>query len=309
MKSKLINLVRKMAGWPFIGRFIRFGVSIIRRPIFRGDLRLNVFESQQLPTLLQSLSDLNHRQLTSDKDKENLVNSVPVALRKLTRDLLDVKEKLDKTADSVSHLMNKVGVDRRELMCEIYYRNSLSAASINKVKTEVLNTKKLMLAREEKLKINLSCGHIPINDYLNIDRRKLPGVDILAEFDQLPFESGEVDEIFSMHLLECFPEEKLRLHLLPYYVDLLKTGGVFRAVVTDVDAVILNYVNGQCSYDDLREIIYGSQNTDESFKFNGFTQESFKKLLAEAGLTDVVIVKAGNGDGKFSKFELSAVKQ
>ncbi|AXA84718.1 hypothetical protein DCD74_08470 [Lysobacter oculi] len=45
--------------------------------------RLHVYETQHLPNLLETLSELNHRQIATDHDRENLVRSVPVALREI----------------------------------------------------------------------------------------------------------------------------------------------------------------------------------------------------------------------------------
>ena len=54
-----------------------------------------LFEEHQLPTLLQAVADINHRQLSSDNDRDNLVKSVPLALRKLTRELKALQDQLN----------------------------------------------------------------------------------------------------------------------------------------------------------------------------------------------------------------------
>lgn len=46
-------------------------------------LRLHVYETQHLPGILQSLSELNQRQIATDHGRENLVSSAPVALREI----------------------------------------------------------------------------------------------------------------------------------------------------------------------------------------------------------------------------------
>ena len=61
--------------------------------------RQHVMETQHLPNLLQTLSELNHRQLTSDHAEDNLVKSVPVALRKITRDVHSIMARLGDGAD------------------------------------------------------------------------------------------------------------------------------------------------------------------------------------------------------------------
>ena len=65
------------------------------RPLEDLEHRFLDFQSQQLPTFLRTLSELNHRQLASDSDRNNLVKSVPVALRTITRDIFELRTRLD----------------------------------------------------------------------------------------------------------------------------------------------------------------------------------------------------------------------
>ena len=59
----------------------------------------------------------------------------------------------------------------------------------------------------------------PMEGYVNVDMRELPGIDVVATVDDLPFEPGTLDEIFSSHTLEHFPQEVLRRQLLPVLGD------------------------------------------------------------------------------------------
>jgi len=462
MKAQIRKVVRKIALWPVVGRFVRIGVAVIRLPEFRAEylargqsapishstsqLLANLdhralFESQQLPTLLQALADVNHRQLSSDNDRDNLVQSVPVALRTIARDLHQLQaqfgkleqdmSKASKAADtarldldavkqelasakqelgaaqqelgaaqqelgvmkqdlagtkldltelrgradstdaviaterqalsatrgdietaaaglreqeergaalarqfdeasqalarleaeargdiatvkeSVGYLLGRVEFVRREVMFEMRYGASSPASGEESLKadTQVLSGDKLEAARRDGLRLNLGCGHIALDGYLNVDRRALPGVDIVAEVDQLPFGSSEVDEIFSAHLLEHFPQEQLMRQLLPYYHGLLKQGGRFHAVVPDAEAMIRAYSEGGYPYDDLREVIYGGQDYDGDFHFNMFTPASLSQLLLDAGFANPTVIASGRKNGRCYEFEISAEKQ
>lgn len=312
MKTQLKKIAGIMAGWPVIGRFVRIGAVVIRIPKLRlAELnRQQEFETKQLPTLLQTLLDLNQRQLASDNDRDNLVKSVPIALRKITRDLADIRVQLESLSNSEGYLMGRIEFVRRELMFEMRYGASKLSGDDDqiKAKTEILSPEKLTAARNDRLRLNLGCGHVPLEGYLNVDRRALPGVDVVAEVDELPFEQGEVDEIFSAHLLEHFPQEQLRRELLPYFFNLLKEGGEFHAVVPDAEAMFREYSNGQYPYDDMREVIYGAQDYDGDFHFNMFTSEALSKLLLESGFTNPVIIECGRKNGRCYEFEISAEK-
>jgi hypothetical protein len=156
--------------------------------------------------------------------------------------------------------------------------------------------------------LNLGCGHIPLPGYLNVDRRELPGVDIVAEVGDLPLDPGEADEVHSAHLLEHFPQEQLRRQLLPYWYGLLKKSGVFTAIVPDAEAMIREYSAGAYPYGDLREVMYGGQDYDGDFHFNMFTPGSLAELLREAGFDDVQVIESGRRNGACFEFELSARK-
>jgi len=369
LKSQLKKLARLMAGLPLIGRFVRIVVAVIRLAEFRvACLELNhrqhIFETQQLPTLLETISELNHRQLSSDNDRDNFAKSVPAALRKITRDLVvtrgqlesvassmeqrigetrgqlesiassmeqrigetrgqlesvassmeqrigETRGQLESVSNSTSYLLGRVEFVRRELMFEMRYgASSLSEeAGQLKARTEILSPEKLATARNEVLRLNLGCGNVPLDDCLNVDRRALPGVDIVAEVDELPFEQGEVDAIFSAHLLEHFPQEQLRRELLPYFFKLLKEGGEFHAVVPDAETMIREYSFGRYPYNDMREVIFGAQDYDGDFHFNMFTPSSLEKLLHEAGFIKVILVESARKNGKCFEFEMRGVK-
>jgi len=478
IEAQLRKIARTMAGWPIIGRLVRIVVALVRLPEFKAifldyhyrqhafethqlpallqtiseaNQRQQVFETQHLPALLQSISDLNHRQLSSDHDRDNMVKSVPIALRKITRELTAVRDRLEgvtvsmeRTVDetrkqvesvansnerridelriqmeriansnerridelrsqmeriansnerridelrsqmeriansnerrigetrgqlenvvsstedgihelqrqleiqassiqqvfresrdqlegltsstqqridetrtrlesmtgSVEYLLGRVEFVRRELMFEMRYGAAPSGNGNGhqlKSKSEILSPKKLTAARKQGLRLNLGCGHIPLAGYLNVDRRALPGVDIVAEVDDLPFGPAEVDEILSSHLLEHFPQEQLNRQLLPYLIGLLRPGGEFRAVVPDAQAMIQNYANGSYPFGSLREVTFGAQDYKGDFHYNMFTPQSLAEVLQASGLRNVKLIEAARRNGVCYEFEI-----
>lgn len=379
MKSQLRKIARAAAGWPVVGRFVRIGVAVIRLPETRdahGRFEAEVlqrlvgprgaepagatFATEQLPSLLQSLSDLNQRMIAADNDQLNLVNSVPLALRKLTRDLVEVRDQCSQVlptveqrlntdaadidrrlkelggvladmqagllaegveqrivtlnrqvaglADSIAYLLGRVEFVRREVMFEMRYGASAPSGEGEQLqaKTEILDPQKVEAARAGGLKLNLGCGHIPLDGYLNVDRRALPGVDIVAEVDNLPFGKGELSEICSAHLLEHFPEEQMRRELLPYWVSLLRPDGTFRAIVPDGKGMTQAFASSEYSFETLRRVTFGGQDYDGDFHFNMFSPESLTQILNEAGLSQVEIVAENRENGGCKEFEVIA---
>lgn len=360
--------------------------------------RFGRFQNEQIPSLLSSVSEIAARQQAADVDKDNIVRSVPVALRRMQRTihkqtldfdrmeaqaleseqslrselqevaaaqstmlaavdtvrddlvkaterinvvsensattemlsalvdeaaahkakLLDAADGVEQTRADVENLTAQTGqlwrrLDfiRQEMMFEMRYGASRPADNVglDKVETKIINREKYELAKSNGgLRFNVGCGHIPLPKYLNVDRRELPDVDIVADVFDLPAVEGEVSEIFSSHLLEHFPQEQLSRELLPYWISLLSPGGTFRAVVPDAQAMLTKYIEGDYPYEKLRQVTYGAQDYDGDFHFNMFTPESLKTLLRDFGLKDVDIVDSARINGDCYEFEIHATK-
>jgi hypothetical protein len=133
-------------------------------------------------------------------------------------------------------------------------------------------------------------------------------VDIVADLGNLPFEQGEVTEIFSSHVLEHFPEEELVRRLLPYWVSLLAPGGMFRVIVPDADTMMRSWAEGTMSFDDLRLATFGDQEYEGDFHFTMFTPATMRAHLSNAGLVDVNVDVQGRRNGVCYEMEITATR-
>ncbi|NHZ92255.1 hypothetical protein F2P45_25095 [Massilia sp. CCM 8733] len=93
MKMLIKRVVRGMAGLPVLGRLIRIAVAVARLP--RDNELRDALAREQLPMLLKNISDLNARVLAAERDPANLVESTPVALRMMARELAALRERID----------------------------------------------------------------------------------------------------------------------------------------------------------------------------------------------------------------------
>jgi predicted SAM-dependent methyltransferase len=161
-------------------------------------------------------------------------------------------------------------------------------------------------ARKFGIRLNLGCGHVALEGYINVDRRALPGVDIVAEVDDLPFTAGQVAEIFSAHLIEHFPQEQLRRTLLRYWRDLLRPGGIFRVVAPDAEGMMQAYYRGEYPFERLREVTFGGQDYNGDFHYNMLNTKSLTELLLAAGFVDVNVIAENRENGGCKEFEIAA---
>jgi predicted SAM-dependent methyltransferase len=230
--------------------------------------------------------------------------------RRLHRANADIVERLRATdqrlSGDVERLWARIEMIRAEMMHELRY-GAGQGGTTPEVEVSIVDPAKVERARAEgALRLNLGCGHLALDGYVNVDLRRIPGVDLVSPVDQLPFQPGEVDEIFSAHLLEHFPQEQLARQLLPYWRDLLRPGGVFRAVTPDIGSMLEGYGDGAIPYEHLREAIFGGQEYEGDFHFNMFTVDTLVKLLESAGFTDVDVEDRGRVNGHCLELQLVA---
>jgi hypothetical protein len=220
---------------------------------------------------------------------------------------------LQRADASVVAIWERIEFVRCEMLFEMKYGKRTSGApgayeELDRVEPKIISPKKLAAARKSGLRLNLGCGHLPLEGYVNVDRRELPGVDVVADVANLPFAEGEVREISGAHLLEHFPEQMLRRRLLPIWHSLLMPGGTFRAVVPDGEAMLAGITAGNYSFNNFREVLFGAQDYDGDFHFNLFTPDSLCALLKEAGFVDVRVNDRARRNGKCFECEVSAEK-
>lgn len=77
------------------------------------------------------------------------------------------------------------------------------------------------------MKLNIGCGKDLKEGYVNLDKFKFPGVDILADIEQgeLPFPESSVDEIYCSHVLEHMHTFEDFIHVMNEFWRVLKNGG------------------------------------------------------------------------------------
>jgi hypothetical protein len=188
---------------------------------------------------------------------------------------------------------------RRELFLEL--RTVLGAGAqggaAGAVQPRIVDAARVEAMRAGGLRLNVGCGHKPDPARINVDMRELPGVDVIAAADALPFAAGELQEIFSSHVLEHFPQDTLQRSLLPGWVALLRPGGELRAVVPDAQAMLAAHAAGTLDFETLRLVTFGGQEYAGDFHHTMFTPETLQALFEGAGLEQVRVEARGRPNG------------
>jgi predicted SAM-dependent methyltransferase len=93
------------------------------------------------------------------------------------------------------------------------------------------------------VKVNVGCGEYPLIGFTNIDVDPDAYADLYIEVPPLPFEDGEVDEIYAGHYLEHLTHEDA-MEFLQECHRCLVPGGLLGVVVPDTREVFKRYLTG-----------------------------------------------------------------
>ena len=272
--------------WPVVGK-----MCTVVKPLFR-----------------ETLSRWNYPSF-STRDLSRHVDLTMQALLSLQK---SVKSELENHKKLFSEDIASYGARLEFVRMELFEQmqsGGFHMAQSAAVKTEIVNQEKYDRAMQSGFPhLNVGCGHKPESEYLNVDRRGLPGVDIVAEANALPFEPNSLREIYTAHLLEHFPQARLP-KLLSYWRNLLAPEGILRVVVPDAEAMIAAYIQGHMSFHDLREVTFGAQDYDDDFHKTMFTPGTLSQLLAQSGFAKVTSIALNRVNGKCREMEFKAIKE
>jgi hypothetical protein len=218
---------------------------------------------------------------------------------------------IEALAEAVARIERRIEFIRQEVMLEQRYADQAGGERAKgfeeSVEARVVNTEKLE-AMGDDIRLNVGAGHITMDEYLNVDARPLPGIDVVADVRDLPFEPGQVSEIYSAHLLEHFPAEELRRVVLPRWIELLRDGGKLVAVVPDIEAMATEYASGHYPFPDFVRVLYGDQEYEGDFHFAGYSPDTLVEMLEAVGLGDVKVREAGRRNGASFEMEVEATR-
>jgi predicted SAM-dependent methyltransferase len=304
---------------PLLARlYVRVDHRVDGRVDPRVDQRVHELEQQSaikrlaehLPALIEAISTLNAATREVRRSEVALASNVSridqVQVQQ-SETIADIWGAMSQLAERIKQVEERGEFIRRELLVTMRYQEGTASRGATEiVESKVLAPEKL--ADLEDLRLNLGCGHIPLDGYVNVDSRELPGVDVLADVRHLPFDPDTVNEIYGAHLLEHFPLDELERVVLPSWRRVLRPGGTLRLVVPDSGAMLDEYAGGRLSFEDLRLVTYGDQEYDGDFHFTMFTAESLAELLNVAGFDDVEVLETGRPNGACLEMEVRASK-
>ena len=136
------------------------------------------------------------------------------------------------------------------------------------------------------MKLHLGCGKRYIPGWIHVDGLKFDHVDFVSPVDRLPFiPDCSSDLVYASHVLEHFPRAKAP-QVLSEWFRVLKVGGIIRLAVPDIKVLCELYLEHQ-DLSIIKGPLYGGQDHEYNFHYNGFDQQSLTHLLLQTGFTSV----------------------
>jgi len=136
------------------------------------------------------------------------------------------------------------------------------------------------------IKLNLGCGKRHIPHYVNIDIDETCNPDKIEDISTLPsFEYNSVDLIYCAHVLEHFPTKQVPF-ILNRWKDVLKTNGIIRISVPDLNSIFCHYILHK-DLTILNKLLYGEQSNEYHFHKSGWDFKTMQKLLRRTGFENI----------------------
>lgn len=134
------------------------------------------------------------------------------------------------------------------------------------------------------MRLNLGSGNSPKENYVNIDIRRVPGVNVVADVCKLPFRDNSVDEIRAVDVYEHVSYRKSQ-ELLTHWVSILKSGGLLFIQAPSIDRIV-KYFHSAKNLEMVETTIaciFGAQDYPENFHYT----------ICHPGLMDYYLQQAG----------------
>ncbi|MEN6464606.1 MAG: methyltransferase domain-containing protein, partial [Syntrophaceae bacterium] len=156
------------------------------------------------------------------------------------------------------------------------------------------------------LKLNLGCGELLKEGYVNIDLH-YPGADEKMDDRALGYSVNSVDEIYSSHLLEHFGKYEVPAALKEWF-RVLKVGASLNMLLPSLEWCLKNWLDNPKDREGFAlSTIFGLQTSEGEYHKTGFTKDSLKRLLKDAGFSGIKITETWSHDQ--SCFLVTAVKK
>jgi len=146
------------------------------------------------------------------------------------------------------------------------------------------------------MKLNVGCGTDIREEYINLDIRELPGVDIVCNMmdEEIPLPEESCDKILAKDILEHFPLDKTDMIITKWW-ELLKPRATLHIQVPNTLLNVLQWIKGETKTlkktqhitERFSQLIYGKQDYPGNFHYQLFDESRLEMVLKKNGFGDM----------------------
>jgi len=133
------------------------------------------------------------------------------------------------------------------------------------------------------MKLNLGCGKIILEGYVNIDARKTHENVVVANVEKLDYEPGSIDEILASDVYEHISYRKSE-EVIKHWVDLLRHGGKLTIRTPNLTAIFRLWHQKHLDTKTTIAWLFGGQDYKENFHCTCNDIELITEYLMNAGI-------------------------
>ena len=136
------------------------------------------------------------------------------------------------------------------------------------------------------MRLHVGCGGVHLDGYVNIDRRWMPGVDLVANIGILPqVEPESIQRIYACHVLDHFDRWTYKTVLRRWY-DILEYGGELLISLPDFEWTAQRYAEtGDLGA--LTGQLYAAQDYDDNIRHFAWDFRQATRDLTSVGFKNV----------------------
>lgn len=137
------------------------------------------------------------------------------------------------------------------------------------------------------MKLNLGCGKISKQGYINIDKNSFSNVDRVLDIRKLDYNQNEIEEVRMNYVIEHLTYKEGE-ELLRTILKILQPGGLLELSAPDLDKCCKRFLETQerkWSY--WLYNIYGAQRWPGDVHKSGYTFTRMKEILEKTGYTEI----------------------
>ena len=135
-------------------------------------------------------------------------------------------------------------------------------------------------------KLNLGCGAEILKGYINVDIRKVPGCNVVADVHKLAILDKSIDEIRASHVIEHVRVVDLR-EVIEEWHRVLRMGGVLNVYCPNARQIAQDYIERLIDCEKFSRLLFGNQAYTEDLHYTSFDKERLEELFCAFGF-DVI---------------------